>query len=265
MSFPLVSIIINCHNGEKYLSKCIKSILNQTFKNFEIIFWDNCSKDKSKKIISQFNDKRIKKYFSKQFHTLYLARNLAIKKSKGAYVSFLDVDDIWKKNKLSEQVKILKKNKNIKIIYANYILNNEKKRIKILKYKTRLPTGYITQNLLNDYKIGILTVLVKKDLFNNLRFNPSYNIIGDFDFFIRASIDNKILSIQKPLAMYRSHGNNISARKIDIYSDELKKWLNQALKDKKLKNYNFFNLKKYLIKLKIKNLLFKYLSIHLGV
>ena len=160
---------------------------------------------------------------------------------------------------------MISKSKNIKIIYANYILNNEKKRIKILKYKTRLPTGYITQNLLNDYKIGILTVLVKKDLFNNLRFNPSYNIIGDFDFFIRASIDNKILSIQKPLAMYRSHGNNISARKIDIYSDELKKWLNQALKDKKLKNYNFFNLKKYLIKLKIKNLLLKYLSIHLGV
>ncbi|MDA9078216.1 hypothetical protein N9J81_00360, partial [Pelagibacteraceae bacterium] len=95
---------------------------------------------------------------------------------------------------------------------------------------------------------------------NNLRFNSSYNIIGDFDFFIRASIDNKILSIQKPLAMYRSHENNMSVKKIDIYSEELKKWLYQALKNKKLKNYNFFNLKKYLIKLKIKNLLFKYLS-----
>jgi glycosyltransferase involved in cell wall biosynthesis len=265
MNFPLVSVIVNCHNGEKYLSKCIKSILNQTFKNFEIIFWDNSSKDKSKKIIYQFNDKRIKKYFSKKFHKLYAARNLAIKKSKGEYISFLDVDDIWKRNKLSEQVKVLKKNKNIKIIYTNYIFNNEIKKIKFLKYKNKLPAGYITQNLLNDYKIGILTALVQKKLFNNLRFNPSYNIIGDFDFFIRASIDNKIMSIQKPLAMYRSHENNMSGKKIDIYCEELKKWLHQALKNKKLKNYNFFNFKKYLVKLKIKNLLFKYLNIHLGV
>ena len=60
MNRPLVSIIVNCFNGEKYLNKCIQSIINQTYKNLEIIFWDNNSADESLKIVSQFVDKRIK-------------------------------------------------------------------------------------------------------------------------------------------------------------------------------------------------------------
>ena len=263
--YPFISVIVNCHNGEKYLAHCIKSILNQTYKNFEIIFWDNCSTDGSKKIINNFKDKRLKKFFSKKFQKLYVARNLAIRKSSGRYLTFLDVDDIWKRNKLLEQVKVLKKNKNIKIIYSNYILYNEKKSVKFLKYQKKLPSGFITQRLLKDYQIGILTSLVQKKLFYNYKFNKSYNIIGDFDFFIRASINNKILSIQKPLAVYRLHNNNMSSKKIDLYSDELQKWLNQALKSKKLKNYGFSYCKKYLIKLRIKKFLSKYLDIHLGV
>ena len=60
MKRPLVSVIINCHNGEQYLNQCIQSIINQTYKNLEIIFWDNNSADESLKIVSQFVDKRIK-------------------------------------------------------------------------------------------------------------------------------------------------------------------------------------------------------------
>ncbi len=256
---PLISVIVNCYNGEKYLSNCIKSILNQNYKNFEIIFWDNCSTDKSKKIINSFKDSRIKKYFSKRFYKLYAARNFAIQKSKGKYISFLDVDDIWKKNKLSEQIKILKKNKNAEIIYSNYICNNQKKSVKFLKFTTKLPSGFITQNLLNDYKIGILTCLVKKKLFEKFKFNADYEIIGDFDFFIRASVYNKILSIQKPLAVYRVHENNFSLKNNYIYFSELSKWIKKMSKNKIFKNYNFFYIKKYLFKIKIKYILFKYL------
>ena len=56
---PLVSIIMNCYNGEKYLKQSIKSIINQTYKNWELIFWDNCSTDNSKKITKKFKDNRI--------------------------------------------------------------------------------------------------------------------------------------------------------------------------------------------------------------
>ena len=77
MKLPLVSVIINCFNGEKFLNNCIKSILNQTYQNFEIVFWDNNSEDKSKEIVMNFGDNRIK-YFSSKIHlTLGNARNVA--------------------------------------------------------------------------------------------------------------------------------------------------------------------------------------------
>ena len=58
----LVSIIMNCHNGERYLEESLKSIIYQSYKNWELIFFDNCSKDKSKKIVEKFDDNRIKLY-----------------------------------------------------------------------------------------------------------------------------------------------------------------------------------------------------------
>ncbi len=109
MKTPLISVIINCHNGQKYLKSCINSILNQDYNNFEIIFWNNSSTDKSEEIIKKFKDKRIKIFSSKKFHKLYKSRNLAINKAKGSFITFCDADDMWIKNKLSKQVDLLKK------------------------------------------------------------------------------------------------------------------------------------------------------------
>ena len=78
---PLVSIIMNCHNGEKYLHDALDSIIQQTYKNWEVIFWDNLSKDESKNIVKDFDDRRIKYHSSKNFLKLYDARNHAIKKA----------------------------------------------------------------------------------------------------------------------------------------------------------------------------------------
>ena len=64
---PLVSIIMNCYNGQKYLREAVQSVINQTYKNWEIIFWDNQSKDKSSQILKSFKDKRIKYFKSKNF------------------------------------------------------------------------------------------------------------------------------------------------------------------------------------------------------
>ena len=106
---PLVSIVVNCFNGEKFLKKSINSIINQTYKNWEIIFWDNNSTDNSSVEIKSFKDKRIKYFKSSKFNTLYKSRNLAIKRTKGDLICFLDTDDLWKKNKLKDQVHIMKK------------------------------------------------------------------------------------------------------------------------------------------------------------
>lgn len=127
-SSPLVSIIINSYNGEKYLRKSISSIINQRYPNWEIIFWDNNSKDNTKKIVKSIDDKRIKYFRNRTYKKLYDSRNLAIKKCKGNYITFLDVDDWWHKNKLLSQVKLLNKKKDINIIYSNFFLFFQKKK-----------------------------------------------------------------------------------------------------------------------------------------
>ena len=74
----LVSVVVNCYNGEKYLNQCINSILNQTYKNIELIFWDNQSTDNSRNIINSFKDKRIKYFYAPTHEKLYSSRNFAI-------------------------------------------------------------------------------------------------------------------------------------------------------------------------------------------
>ena len=111
---PLVSVIMNCHNGSKFLEQSIDSIISQTYKNWELIFWDNVSQDDSKKIINKFSDNRIKYFKSKKFNRLYKSRNLAIQNAKGEFISFLDTDDLWQKDKLEKQMNFFQKMKVIK-------------------------------------------------------------------------------------------------------------------------------------------------------
>ena len=114
----LISVIVNCYNGEKFLKDCIESILKQTYNNWEIIFWDNMSQDNSKKILESFKDERIRYFKTEKFTKLYEARNLAIKKARGDYITFLDVDDWWLPKKLEAQINIFKKDNTISMVYS---------------------------------------------------------------------------------------------------------------------------------------------------
>ena len=119
---------MNCYNGEKFLSESIKSVLYQTFENWEIIFFDNYSNDKSISIAESFKDDRIKIFKSKTFLALYDARNKAVSKAKGKYICFLDTDDYWKKDKIEQQVKFLENNSGYSMVYSNFYINDKKKK-----------------------------------------------------------------------------------------------------------------------------------------
>ena len=123
-----ISVIVNCHNGEKYLEKCISSILNQKYENFEIIFFDNFSSDNSKKILENFKDKRIRYFYNNIKFPLYKARNEAIKKSSGSLIAFLDVDDWWEEDYLSSKDKFFE-NSEYDYFYSNTLVYYEKKKI----------------------------------------------------------------------------------------------------------------------------------------
>ncbi len=102
MKNPLVSIIIPNYNKEEFLSICIQSVLNQTYKNFEIIIIDNFSSDRSLDVIKKFIDARINLFQFQNNGIIAASRNFGIKKSNGKYLAFLDSDDYWMKDKLSK-------------------------------------------------------------------------------------------------------------------------------------------------------------------
>ena len=252
---PLVSVIVNCHNGEKFLKHCILSIINQSYRNWEIIFWDNKSTDKSIEIIKKFKDKRIKYFRSKKFEKLYKTRNLAIKRSKGKYICFLDTDDLWHKNKLKYQINLVKK-KNCEIVYSKFHIKNEITDKTYLNYKNLLPTGYITQKLLDNYFLGILTIMIKKNILKKNKFNERYDIIGDFDLFLKLSKRHQIIPIQKSLATFRVHKTNFTYKNIELYLKELKFWF-KTNKIKNFKNFNLRQIKINILKLSTKKILYK--------
>ena len=251
----LVSVIINCHNGAKYLEENLKSIFDQTHKNWEIIFFDNCSSDNSKSIVDRYMGiKNIKYYRSDDFLKLYDARNKAIELSKGDYICFLDTDDTWYKEKLEKQISFLKNNLDYGIVYSNFDIKNEVKNKNFLNYKNTLPMGFIKKKLLRKYQVGILTVCFRRDILKKYRFNKNYNIIGDFDLIIRLSKDIKIGSIQEPLANYRIHKENFSTKRSDEHLSELKEWLTKNTREFE-SNIDLLFFKFFLFKLKIKSLL----------
>jgi len=254
-SSPLISVIMNCHNGEQYLKKSIKSIISQNYKNWELIFWNNRSIDNSKKIFKSFKDKRLRYFESKKFQKLYEARNFAIKKAKGKYICFLDTDDWWVNCKLKNQIDLFLKDKNLKFIYTNFYSFKQKKGIAKIAYNELLPEGSITQKLLNKYCIGILTVMLKKEIFNKDLFNTGYNIIGDFDFFLRLSKKYKIKCIQQPLAYYRLHNKNYSRLKINEQIKETSAWLKKIKNEKNNNKYSFIHVEINQLKLRVKELI----------
>jgi glycosyltransferase involved in cell wall biosynthesis len=244
---------MNCHNGEVFLKESINSVINQTYKNWELIFWDNFSNDRSKEILLKFSDNRIKYYCAEKFTSLYEARNLAIKKASGEFISFLDTDDWWSPKRLEKQIELFFKDKNLDVVYTNFYLFYNKTKTRKIVSKKNLPDGKITQKLLINYNIGgILTALCKKKIFQTKKFIGKYEIIGDFDFFVDVSLSSFFGCIQEPLAYYRIHGSNTSLRKIHLYIQELESWLkNNKIKDC-FKNYSFKGVIFILQSLKIK-------------
>ena len=236
----LVSVIVNCRNGEEFLETSINSILNQSYKNFEIIFFDNNSTDQSLEIIKKINSEKIKIYQSKKLLKLYNARNLAISKSRGKYITFLDVDDSWEVSKLEKQIEIIKKDLS-DVVYTNFWVINKKK--KIFSSKT-LPSKNLHIKFLKEYPICISSVMIKSYIFKDLKifFNDFYEIIGDFDLMYKLSNNFKFSVIQEPLINYLDHKKNTSKIKLYQRTVEMDMWIDNFKKKYANENYNLDNI-----------------------
>jgi len=194
----LVSIVVNCYNGEKYLKKTLESIQGQKYKNWELIFWDNQSLDNSKKVFDSFKESRFRYYYSDKHTTLYEARNLACKKCSGKYIAFLDCDDWWYNNFLTAR-KLFFDDEKYKFSYSNCHLYFEKSNKYELHSKTHLPSGKIYDSLSKNYQVRISSVIIRKNSLEEINFfDPKFNIIGDFDAVMKVCKTGEAHSIQEP-------------------------------------------------------------------
>ena len=236
---------MNCYNGEKYLQEAMDSIINQTYKNWELIFWDNQSTDNSANIVLSFNDHRIKYFYSKKHTLLYEARNLAIEKSQGGYLAFLDVDDYWDSTKLEKQLLVFSKNSEVAIVYSNCSFKNEiKNTFKEFYFKKNLPEGMIVDKLLRKNFMGLATVLLNRGLIDEHGeiFDSRLHIMGDYDMAIKISAKWKVSCVQQPLATYRWHGGNESISHQGLCIKELERWSMEMKKCPEISNNKGFQI-----------------------
>ena len=217
---------MNCYNGEKYLHESLNSIINQHFKNWELIFFDNCSTDKSKNICKQYKDKRIKYFKTKKKIELGLARKKALAKAKGYYIAFLDVDDIWHRDKLSKQLNSLKGDK-FGFSISNSIFFNEYKSINL--YNNKSFKKKVFYDLISNYFISFDTVIIKRKYLNKLShtIDERFNIIHDLDLIIRLSSICEMSYVPSSLSKWRMSKNSESFNKLKQIIDEKKIFINK--------------------------------------
>ena len=221
---PLVSIIMNCFNGARYLREALDSVYRQTFKDYEIIFWDNQSTDDSSKIAQSYGE--LLKYFrGENFLPLGAARNAAIEKASGKYIAFLDCDDIWLPEKLEKQVALLESNKALGLVYSDcYFINSAGDVAEKTFFFNKSPfRGMAFKELFQENLIAILTAIVTREAIEKAGLlNPKYEIGEEYDLWLRIAQFYPIDFIEQPLAKYQIHQASISLKKhILNYKEDL--------------------------------------------
>ena len=146
------------------------------------------------------------------------------------------------------------------MVYSKFYTYNNFKEQKFIQNNFTLPSGKITSKLLKNYTIGILTACIKKSVFKKRLFDKKYEIVGDFDFFLKLSKEIEIGCIQEPLANYRLHADNYSKKKLNLYIQELKNWIKENEDDFLKDNQSLLYQKILVFKLILK----KYLSFIFG-
>ena len=204
-----ISIIIPYYRKKKYFQETIKSILNQTYKNYEVIVvYDDTCLDDLDFVKNSLKKIKIKKLIiNNKNYGAGVSRNRGILKARGTYLAFCDADDIWKKDKLNTQLKFMLKN-NLEISYTNYFVINEESKI-IGKFNTSRRLNY--NDLLKSCDIGLSTIILNKKFFYNNKFSK---LKTKEDYLLWLKITKKIkfiYGLNQYLTLWRENKNSLSS------------------------------------------------------
>ena len=210
MSKIIVSIIFPCYNAACFIETAIRSILNQTFEDFELIIIDDASYDNTIEIIKKFNDDRIM-LIQKPENTGYTnSLNYGLKISKGEYIARMDADDISLPTRLEKQVNLLKNNPEIILCGSWYQILNTKDIIKLPETHEEIGIAFLEWNPMAHSSVMFRRNVIIK---NNLHYDTSMEPSEDYDLWVKLYNYGKIHNIPEVLLQYRQHGEQVSVKK----------------------------------------------------
>lgn len=209
-----LTVLMNCKNGEKYLNEALEGLRNQTYKNWNLFFFDNQSNDSSKKIFLSIEDSRFKYFSFEKNLNLGEARKTAWQFIDTDYVAICDVDDISLKNRFFEQIKYMENNKNCAVVGSNVnLINNHSRKFnEIICYMKQKELKYQIQY---KHVFNSATLLFRKQCVDEVNgYNSNYEMVNDYDLLFRLSRKFDIGIINKTLVSNRQHDSNLSYTKI---------------------------------------------------
>jgi glycosyltransferase involved in cell wall biosynthesis len=209
---PRVSVIIPTYNQASYLPEAIRSVLGQTFQDFEIIVVNDGSTDNTSQEMVNFSDPRIR-YFSQENRGPSAARNTGILASVGEYIAFLDSDDVWLPRKLELQVELLDSKPEAALVYSDACLFDDRTGAVTGKFLDgkRVFSGKVLKHLLSVQFIKTSTVVVRRGVFETVgRFDESMREVQDREMWLRIAHQFNIEGTDIPLVMVRAHETNVS-------------------------------------------------------
>lgn len=214
MNYPLVSVIIPCYNHQNYIEECLLSVLNQRYKNIQLIVIDDGSKDQSVSVIEKVREKH-NFIFEKQSNIgLSKTLNKALEKyATGEFVCTLASDDFWDINKVQIQVDYLNANKQYDLVFSNAYIVNSQSQITGSFDEARLKHNCSLEDLMLD-KFGIpaLTVMLRKSVFDTIGLFDENLAIEDWDMWMRIAEKKQLACTLDKLAYYRMHDSNTTSQ-----------------------------------------------------
>jgi len=210
-NIPSVSVIIPTHNRANLVDRAIKSVLSQTFEDFEIIVVDDASSDDTEQAIKRFKDRRIRYVRHHENMGAPATRNTGIRMARGDYIGLLDDDDEWVATKLEKQVNRFKESSGgTGVVYSGFEVIDQNGRI----VQTMFPEfrGNLCMRLLERNMIGGSSIpLIKSECFNDVElFDVELKSCQDWDIWLRISKQYEFDFVPEVLVKIYDHGNQIS-------------------------------------------------------
>lgn len=212
---PLVSVIMPSYNHEKFISVAIDSVLNQNFNDHELVIIDDASKDKSREIIESFKEKnnRIRAIFHKENKGIAKTLNEGIGEAEAEFIALIASDDVWVKNKLEKQLKVLEKNEDLIVWSEGEIIDGKGRPTgETFTQKhgalQRKKSGDIFEELLKGNFIFGSSFITKRENLRDVGFNEQFKYLNDWQFYVDLAKKYNYYYISEPLAKYRIHGSN---------------------------------------------------------